>query len=224
MTDVLVNSSNVGMSWVSGQLGPERLYDTYQRFGFGQPTGLRLPGEVGGTVRTHTDQGWTRIDLATNAYGQGIAVTPVQLLQAVSVFANDGQLVRPRLVREIRRLDGRQELAPEVLREVVSPKTARTMLQMMVAVHEQPALKPYRLDGYHIAAKTGTADTPTNLGYNTQLTVGSLVALFPAEAPRFAVLIRLDGPERLYGGVVAAPVLKELAQELVTYFRVPPTN
>jgi cell division protein FtsI/penicillin-binding protein 2 len=78
--------------------------------------------------------------------------------------------------------------------------------------------------GYHIALKTGTADTPTTVGYNTELTVGSLVAIFPAEEPRFVVLIRLDGPEKLYGGVVAAPVLKDLAQELLSYYRVPPTT
>jgi cell division protein FtsI/penicillin-binding protein 2 len=224
MTEVLIHSSNVGMSWVSGVLGPERLYDYYARYGFGQPTGLRLPGEVDGTVRTNREPNWTRIDQATNAYGQGIAVTPVQLLQAIAVFANDGQLVRPRLVRALRGPDGVQDLAPEVERQVISPATARTMLQMMVAVHEQPDLKPYRVPGYHIAAKTGTADTPTNVGYNTALTVGSLVALFPAEQPRFAVLIRLDGPEKLYGGVVAAPVLRELAQELLTYYRVPPSS
>jgi len=222
MTDVLIHSSNVGMTWVSGVLGADSLYSYYDRFGFGQPTGLRLPGEVAGTVRTNRDPGWTRVDQATNAFGQGIAVTPVQLLQAVAVLAQDGQLVRPRLVRAIRGPDGVQDLVPEVERQVISPRTARTMLQMMVAVHEQPDLKPYRVPGYHIAAKTGTADTPTNVGYNTALTVGSLVALVPADEPRFAVLIRLDGPEKLYGGVVAAPVLKELAQELLTYYRVPP--
>jgi cell division protein FtsI/penicillin-binding protein 2 len=223
MTEVLIHSANVGMVWVSTQLGADRLYDYYARYGLGQPTGLRLPGEVGGTVRTNRDAGWTRVDQATNAFGQGIAVTPVQLLQAVAVFANDGLLVRPRLVRAIRGPDGIQDLAPEVERQVISPKTAHTMLQMMQAVHEQPDLKPYRVPGYHIAAKTGTADTPTNVGYNTALTVGSLVALFPAEQPRFAVLIRLDGPEKLYGGVVAAPMLKDLAQELLIYYRVPPS-
>jgi cell division protein FtsI/penicillin-binding protein 2 len=223
MTDVLIHSSNVGMTWVSGQLGADRLYDYYARFGLGQPTGVRLPGEVAGTVRTPRDPAWTRIDQATNAFGQGIAVTPLQLLQAVSVLANDGQLVRPRLVREIRTPDGVETIDPRVVRQVVSPKTARTLLQMLVAVHEQPDLKPYRVAGYHIAAKTGTADTPTNVGYNTDLTVGSLVALFPAEEPRFVVLIRLDGPEKLYGGVVAAPVLKDLAQDLLSYYRVPPS-
>lgn len=224
MTDILIHSANVGMVWVSGKLGPDLLYDYYARYGLGQPTGLRLPGEVAGTVRTNRDPGWTRVDQATNAYGQGIAVTPVQLLQAVAVFANDGQLVRPRLVREIRGPDGVQDPPPDVERQVISADTAHTMLKMLVAVHEQPDLKPYRVPGYHIAAKTGTADTPTNVGYNTALTVGSLVALFPAEAPRFAVLIRLDGPEKLYGGIVAAPVLKDLAQELLSYYRVPPSS
>jgi cell division protein FtsI/penicillin-binding protein 2 len=223
MTEILIHSSNVGMTWVSNQLGADRMYDYLRRFGYGQPTGLRLPGEVGGTLRTNSDPGWTRVDQATNAFGQGIAVTPVQLLQAEAVFANDGKLVRPRLVRAIRTADGTDELPPDVERQVISAQTARTMLQMMVAVHEQDALKPYRVAGYHIAAKTGTADTPTNVGYNTALTIGSVVALFPAEAPRFAVLIRLDGPEKLYGGTVAAPVLKDLAQELLTYYRVPPS-
>jgi cell division protein FtsI/penicillin-binding protein 2 len=224
MTQILIHSSNVGMTWVSGKLGPDLEYDYLNRFGLGQPTGLRLPGEVSGTVRTNHDPDWTRVDQATNAFGQGIAVTPVQLLQAVSVFANDGQLVRPRLVREIRGPNGVVDIPPEVERQVVSPETARTLVQMMVAVDEQPDLIPDRVPGYRIAVKTGTADTPTNVGYNTALTIGSLVALFPAEQPRFAVLIRLDGPEKLYGGLVAAPVLKDLAQELLTYYRVPPSS
>jgi cell division protein FtsI/penicillin-binding protein 2 len=224
MTDILIHSSNVGMTWVSGKLGADLEYQYLQQFGLGQLTGLRLPGEVSGTVRTNTNPDWTRVDQATNAFGQGIAVTPVQLLQAEAAFANDGQLVRPRLVRAIRGPDGVQDLAPQVVRQVVSPQTAHSLLQMMVAVDEQPDLKPDRVAGYRIAAKTGTADTPTNVGYNTALTIGSLVALFPAEAPRFAVLIRLDGPEKLYGGLVAAPVLKELAQELLTYYRVPPSS
>jgi len=224
MTQILIHSSNVGMTWVSGKLGPDLEYEYLQRFGLGQATGLRLPGEVSGTVRTNNDPGWTVVDRATNSFGQGIAVTPVQLLQAISVFANDGQLVRPRLVRAIRTASGEQNLSPEVERQVVSAETARTMIQMLVAVDEQPDLTANRVAGYKVALKTGTADTPTNVGYNTALTIGSLVSLFPADAPRFAVLIRLDGPEKLYGGLVAAPVLKELAQELLTYYRVPPTQ
>jgi cell division protein FtsI/penicillin-binding protein 2 len=222
MTQILIHSSNVGMTWVSGKLGPDLEYNYLQRFGLGQSTGIRLPGEVQGTVRTNKDPGWTVVDRATNAFGQGIAVTPVQLLQAVSVFANDGQLVQPRLVRAVRGPSGEQELPPVVERQVVSPQTAHTLLQMMIAVDEQPDLIPDRVPGYHISLKTGTADTPTDVGYNTALTIGSLVAIFPSEAPRFVVLIRLDGPQKLYGGLVAAPVLKDLAQELLAYYRVPP--
>ncbi|MBV9581344.1 MAG: penicillin-binding protein 2, partial [Chloroflexi bacterium] len=228
MTQILIHSSNVGMTWVSGKLaagaGQDTEYQYFQRFGLGQPTGLRLPGEVSGTVRTPADPDWTVVDRATNAFGQGIAVTPVQLLQAISVFANDGQLVRPRIVRAIRGPDGEQDIPPEVERQVVSPSTAHQLIQMMVAVDEQPDLVVDRVTGYKVAVKTGTADTPTNVGYNTALTIGSLVSLFPADSPRFAVLIRLDGPEKLYGGLVAAPVLKVLAQELLAYYRVPPTQ
>jgi stage V sporulation protein D (sporulation-specific penicillin-binding protein) len=224
MTDILIHSSNVGMTWVSGQLGADPEYEYFKRFGLGQLTGLRLPGEVPGTVRTNKDTSWTRVDQATNSFGQGIAVTPVQLLQAISVFANDGKLVQPRLVRALRGPDGSVDIPPNVERQVVSPATAHSILQMLVAVDEQPDLKADRVVGYRIALKTGTADTPTNVGYNTALTIGSLVALFPADAPRFAVLIRLDGPEKLYGGLVAAPVLKDLAQELLTYYRVPPSS
>jgi cell division protein FtsI/penicillin-binding protein 2 len=224
MTQILIHSSNVGMTWVSGKLGPDFEYDYFRRFGLGQATGLRLPGEVPGTVRSNKDPDWTIVDRATNAFGQGIAVTPVQLLQAISVFANDGHLVRPRIVRAIRGANGEQDLPPEVERQVVSPQTAHTLIQMMVAVDEQPDLVVDRVPGYKLALKTGTADTPTNVGYNTALTIGSLVSLFPADAPRFAVLIRLDGPEKLYGGLVAAPVLKDLAQELLAYYRVPPTQ
>jgi cell division protein FtsI/penicillin-binding protein 2 len=224
MTQILIHSSNVGMTWVSGKLGADLLYTYFHRYGLGQPTGLRLPGEVPGTVRTNTDPNWTRVDQATNAFGQGIAVTPVQLIQAVSVFANEGRLVQPRLVRAVRGPDGEQDLPPVVERQVIAPETAHKLIQMLVAVDEQPDLIPDRVPGYKIAVKTGTADTPTNVGYNTALTIGSLVSLFPADAPRFAVLIRLDGPAKLYGGLVAAPVLKELAQEILTYYRVPPTN
>jgi cell division protein FtsI/penicillin-binding protein 2 len=212
------------MTWVSGKLGPDLEYEYLKRYGLGQPTGIRLPGEVAGTVRTNKDRGWTVVDRATNAFGQGIAVTPVQLLQAVAVLGNDGLLVHPRVVRAIRGPNGIQDLPPDTGAQVVSPTTAHTLLQMMVAVDDQSALIPDRVPGYKISLKTGTADTPTNVGYNTALTIGSLVSIFPTDAPRFVVLIRIDGPQKLYGGLVAAPILKDLAQELLTYYRVPPSN
>ncbi len=224
MTQVLIKSSNVGTQWVAGLLGADRFYRYVDAFGFGQPTGIRLPGEIQGMVRSNQSDRWSRADLATNAYGQGITVTPLKMLSAIAALGNDGTLVRPRLVRELRSAEGATPLAPERVRQVVSPRTARTLLQMMVEVGQQEALKPHRVPGYTLALKTGTAETPTNLGYDQNYTFASVVSLFPAEAPRFAVLIRLDGPEALYGGVVAVPVLKQLAQELLAYYRIPSNN
>jgi cell division protein FtsI/penicillin-binding protein 2 len=224
MTQVLIHSANVGAAWVSAKLGPDLFYEHIDRFGFGRPTGVRLPGEVAGSVRTNAAGGWTRVDLATNSYGQGIAVTPLQLLRAISALGNDGVMMKPRIVRAEQAAGATRPLEPEPAGRVVSAETAAEVRRMMVAVHEQEALKPYRVPGYHISAKTGTADTPTNAGYNTAVTIGSVVALVPSDRPRFSVLIRLDGPEKLYGGVVAAPVLHDLAQELLAYYGIPPSD
>jgi cell division protein FtsI/penicillin-binding protein 2 len=224
MTGVLIKSSNVGTQWVAGKLGADRFYEYLRAFGFGSLSGVRLPGEAEGTLRTYQSEGWTRIDLATNSYGQGVAVTPLQMLAAFASLGNDGLLMRPRLVREVRGPDGIQPVQPESIRQAVSPRTARTIRNMLVEVAEQEALRAHRVPGYRIALKTGTSDVPTSDGYDTDRTYASVAALLPADDPSFAVLIRIDNPEGLYGGVAAAPVLKQLAQELFTHYRIPPTS
>ncbi|MBI4494018.1 MAG: penicillin-binding protein 2 [Chloroflexi bacterium] len=221
MTEVLIHSSNVGTQHVSGLLGPERFYEYVERFGFGRPTGIQLPGESPGLVRSYRDPGWGRIDLATNSYGQGIAVTPLQMLTAVSALANGGVLMQPTLVKEVRANGQTQRVAPTTVRRVVSEQTARSLTEMMIAVAQQPALEAYRLPGYVLAAKTGTSDFPTATGYTSGKTYASVVAFAPAHRPRFSILIRIDGPEALYGGVVAMPVLKSLASEIFSYLRIP---
>jgi cell division protein FtsI (penicillin-binding protein 3) len=221
MTRVLIHSSNIGAQYVSGLLGPERFYGYLDAFGFGKPTGIRLPGESPGSMRTPADPGWGRIDLATNSYGQGVAVTPLQMLNATSAVANGGVLMRPQIVRQVRR-DGRVEtVQAEPIRQVISAATADTLSEMMVQVLEQPALEPYRVPGYRFAGKTGTADLPTNLGYTSGKTYASVVAFGPMPSSKFSILIRIDAPEAIYGGVVAAPVLKKMALELVSYYRLP---
>jgi stage V sporulation protein D (sporulation-specific penicillin-binding protein) len=224
MTQVLGYSSNVGAQHVSGLLGPERFYNYVEAFGFGKPTGIRLPGEAAGTVRTPADPAWGRIDLATNSFGQGIAVTPLQMLTAISAVANDGVLMRPQIVREIRR-DGRAEsVKPEPVRRVISSGTAATLSDMLAQVMQHPMLEPHQLPGYRFAGKTGTADFPTNLGYTSGKTYASIVAFGPLPGPRFSILIRVDAPAAIYGGVVAAPVLKKMSQDLVAYYRLPANN
>ncbi len=221
MTEVLVRSSNVGTAFVAQKLGKENLYRYLHQFGFGEVTGVQLPGEVPGTMRVPSDRDWTIVDQVTNAYGQGIAVTPIQMLNAVAAIGNDGVLMRPTIVKQIDGPDGVRRIEPQEIRRVISPETARTLREMMVTVIDQPALIQQRIPGIRVAGKTGTADFPTNLGYTTGKTFASIVALLPAEKPRLAILIRLDAPEAIYGGTVAAPVLKRVGSELVAYYRIP---
>ena len=223
-TEVLVRSSNVGTYHVAQKLGPAELYRFLGLFGFGQKTGVQLPGEVPGTVRTPDDPAWSVVDLATNAFGQGIAVTPLQMLNAVAALGNDGVLMHPTIVKEIDGPDGPHVLEPRQIRRVVSPETARTLREMMVTVIEQPALLQHRIPGVSVAGKTGTADFPTDLGYTSGKTFASIVALMPADKPKLAILIRLDAPEALYGGTAAAPVLKRVGSELAAYYRIPTTT
>src|SRR5579884_77461 len=224
MRDVLIYSSNVGSSLVSLRLGPERFYKYIDLFGFGQRTGVRLPGEAEGSYRTPADPTWQRIDLATNSFGQGIAVTPLQMLTAVAALANDGVLMRPMLVKEIRRGDEVTPVSPEPVRRVVSSRTAQQLTDMMVAVWQQPALQQYRIPGYTIAAKTGTADFPGVGGYQQNRTYASQIGFGPAHSPRWAMLVRLDAPESLYGSAAAAPTFKRLAEELFIHLRIPPSE
>lgn len=224
MTEVLIHSSNIGAQYVASRLGEQRFYDYYSRFGFGKPTGVDLPGEVPGMMRTPRVTDWNRLDLVTNSFGQGIAVTPIQVITAMASLGNDGLMMRPRFVREIRRPGGVETIAPEPVEQVISPRTAQVLRGMMVHVLEQKSLEPYRIPGYRAAGKTGTADYATIGGYKSGKTYASVVALAPAEAPRFAVLIRLDAPEAIYGGRVAVPVLAELLPALYTYYRIPPSE
>jgi cell division protein FtsI/penicillin-binding protein 2 len=222
MRDVLIFSSNVGSSFVSRQLGPHRFYKYIDLFGFGQATGVGLPGEAEGSYRTPEDPSWKPIDLATNSFGQGVAVTPLQMLSAVAALGNDGVLMRPMLVKELRRGEEITAVAPEAIRRVVTSRTAQTMTDMMVAVWQQPALQQNRIAGYTIAAKTGTADFPSAQGYLQNRTYASQIGYGPIPNPRWAMLVRLDAPEGLYGGAVAAPVFKRMAEELFTHLRIPP--
>jgi cell division protein FtsI/penicillin-binding protein 2 len=218
---ILMHSLNTGAQWVASRVGPERFYRYLEAFGFGAATGVRLNGEAPGSFRRVSDPGWAPVDLATNSFGQSIAVTPLQMITAVSALANDGVLMQPQLVRETRGPDGVQATTPHSVRRVVSSRTADTMVNMMVSVWGQPALQAHRVEGYTLAAKSGTADIPGPGGYQKSQTYASFVGFGPIPNPRFAILVRIDRPEALYGGVVAAPVFRAVAKELLAYFRIP---
>jgi cell division protein FtsI/penicillin-binding protein 2 len=221
ITQILILSNNVGTSQVAQMIGKDQLYKYFDAFGFGKPTGIELPGEVPGTIRTPDNPAWSVVDLATNAFGQGIAVTPMQMLNAVATIGNDGVQVKPTLIKEIDGPDGPKMQEPQQVRRVISTETARTVRSMMVQVMEQPANAANQIPGIRVADKTGTADFPTDLGYTSGKTFASVVALIPADQPRLAILIRLDAPEAIYGGAVASPLLKRIGMELAAYYRIP---
>jgi len=224
MTQVLINSCNIGASYVSGLLGPERFYRYIDAFGFGKPTGIDLPGEASGRYRTPKDPDWTRVDLATNSFGQGIAVTAIQMVAAASVIANGGVLMKPMVVKAFRNGDSVREVPPVQVRRVISPETARALTEMMVHVVEDNSLKLSVVPGYRIAGKTGTADLPTAAGYTSGATYASQVGFAPADDPRFVMLVRIDDPEKKFGGQVASPVFKKIAEQLFAYMKIPPSD
>lgn len=218
---ILMYSLNTGAQWIAGRVGPERFYAYLDAFGFGAPTGVRLNGEAPGSFRKASGPGWSPVDLATNSFGQSIAVTPIQMIMAVSALANDGVLMQPQLVREFRGPEGARVVTPHPVRRVVSSRTAESMVDMMVSTWNQPALQAHRIEGYALAAKSGTADIPGLGGYQTNKTYASFVGFGPIPNPRFAILVRIDRPEGLYGGVATAPAFRAMAKDLLAYLKVP---
>lgn len=223
MTDVLAMSLNVGSAYVSTHLGAERFYNYLQRFGFGRPTGVDLDGEVGGTVRKPGDPDWHESDLGTNSFGQGVAVTPLQMVTAVAAVANGGALMQPYVVAQRVSGDGEVITAqPAVVRRPISAETARTLTEMLVEVVERQATRA-AVPGYRIAGKTGTAQTPIPGGYDPNSTIASFVGYAPADDPLFIVLVKIDKPRLSpWGSEVAAPVFRRIAEQLFVLMGIPP--
>jgi cell division protein FtsI/penicillin-binding protein 2 len=219
-TTALVRSLNVGMATIAIQMGPEDFYAMLGAFGIGQPTRVDLPGEEAGILKVPGDD-WSESDLATNSFGQGVSVTPLQMLTAVNAIANDGLMMQPRVVRQI--VDGDQVInAQPSARRAISAETARIVADMMVRVVEDPNGAPLaRLDGYTIAGKTGTAQIPTPTGYSQNESITTFVGFFPADDPQVSVLIMLDRPNGYWGSQTAAPVFRRLAERLVILMGIP---
>jgi cell division protein FtsI/penicillin-binding protein 2 len=223
MTDVLVLSLNTGAAQVSTSLGAERFYTYVRRFGFGLKTEVELAGEVPGTVRVPGDPEWHESDLGTNAFGQGLAVTPLQMITAASAVANHGLLPRPYVVAQI--VDQEQVITTRpYLHQAISPEAAKELTGMMVAVVERSA-KLAAVPGYRIAGKTGTSQMPIPGGYDPNSTIASFVGFAPADDPQFIVLVKIVKPTTSpWGAEVAAPVFKRIAEQLFLMMSIPPDN
>lgn len=222
--DVIVNSSNVGTARVALALGQRRLHDWVRRFGFGQRTGIELPGESAGLLR-RPDK-WTAVSPASISIGQEIGVTPLQILRAVSAVATGGTLVDPHVVRRVVDENGTTVHEPQRDRpaRVMSEKTAAVLNEILKAVVSRGTGGNAALAEHVVAGKTGTAQKAGRGGYMAGRYVGSFVGYVPADQPKLAILVVIDEPRpEHYGGMVAAPVFREVAEATLRYLGVPPS-
>jgi cell division protein FtsI (penicillin-binding protein 3) len=214
---IIQRSSNIGAAKVGLSLGAEKLYSYYDRFGLGRLTGIDYPGEAPGIMRP--SRMWSRLELATISFGQGISSTALQLAAAFASVANEGGLMKPYLVKEILDAEGNtvEQRRPACIGQVISPKTAQQITKMLMDVVSENGTG-YRaaVDGYRVAGKTGTAQKADLRagGYQPGRYVASFVGYVPAEDPSLCILIMLEEPQgNVLGGQVAAPVFREIARD-----------
>ncbi|WP_418790571.1 stage V sporulation protein D [Phosphitispora sp. TUW77] len=222
--EVVMNSCNPGFVEVGLKLGSEKFYRYLNAFGFGQKTGIILSGESKGIVIPEKDV--KPINIATIAIGQSISVTPLQLITAMSAVANDGILMKPRIIEKITDNKGNvvQEYIPEPVRQVISKDTAGQLSLILEKVVNSGTGKNAYLAGYRVAGKTGTAQKAGPGGYVQGKYVASFAGFAPADDPRIAILVIIDEPKPglHYGGQLAAPVFKNIAKDALRYLNVTP--
>jgi cell division protein FtsI (penicillin-binding protein 3) len=226
MADGLVQSLNTVAAFTSTSMGKESFYTYLRRFGFGNLTAVDLDSEGPGMMKQPGDPSWFPSDLGTNSFGQGIAVTPMQMVLAVSAVANRGILMKPHIVHEyVAKEEAGSRVVPVeplVVRKAISQETAETLTGLLVQVVEEGAIKA-QVPGYRIAGKTGTAEIPTAYGYEPDDTIASFVGYAPADDPKFIVLVKLDRPTSSpWGSQTAAPTFKAIAERLFAYMQIPP--
>lgn len=226
VADALALSLNVVTVQVAEALGSERFYNYVARFGFGEATEIDLAGEIAGLVKSPGNPAWSWSDLGTNSFGQGLAVTPIQMITAAAAIANQGRLMQPYVVQA--RIDDDRVLvtSPTVVRQSISPETAATLTEMMVHTVEV-GNKAARVPGYTVAGKSGTAEIATAGGYNQDKTIASFVGFVPADDPQFVVLVRLNRPDpdiSRWAAYTAAPLFSRVAHRLLDHLNIPPDD
>jgi cell division protein FtsI/penicillin-binding protein 2 len=225
MLGCMQHSLNVCLAWVATQLKSTNFYNYMRAFGIGHLTGVDLAGEQYWPLRVPGDKNWYKVDLATNAFGQGVAVTPMQMVMAISAIANnEGKMMTPHVLRAVVTNQRQYPTVPVVAGTPIKPETARTLTNMLSVSLEKEssvALVP----GYKVAGKTGTAEIPTETGYSNSFWNASFVGWGPVDDPRFLVYIWLEKPaSSKWGSVVAAPIFSEAVKKLVVLMDIPPDD
>lgn len=223
MTDVIVNSDNVGMSFVGQKLGSDRLYDYLSKFGIGTLTGIDLQGESTPTLRKRGT--WNVVDLATASFGQGVAVTGIQMIRALSAVANGGYLVTPRVVEKIQGDGWSEPVKTNPPTRIISQEAAAEATQMMVEAADRGEAKWTKIPGFKVAGKTGTAQIPVEGHYDATNTNHSFVGFAPADKPKFIMLVTLNSPTSSpWAAETAAPLWYSIARDLFPYLGVEPSQ
>jgi cell division protein FtsI (penicillin-binding protein 3) len=225
VAQILEKSSNICASKIGETLGRDKLYARLSSFGFGRQTGIDLSGESSGMM-TKSNR-WGPVELATISFGQGIAVTSIQIAAALSAIANGGYLVKPYIVEQLISPDGKvvTKNKPEVLGKVISYDTAENITQMMEKVVESGTGKNAAISGYKVAGKTGTAQVPNPKtgGYYGNRFMSSFIGFGPTDDPKVTLVVIVENPKNgSYGGTVAAPIFKGIVEKVLFYLGVPP--
>ncbi|MBN2387225.1 MAG: penicillin-binding protein 2 [Anaerolineales bacterium] len=222
MTGCLQHSLNVCLAWVAVEMGNDNFYAYFENFGFGHLTGIDLAGEAPGRLKRPGDGDWYQVDLGTNAFGQGIAATPIQVIAAASAIANQGRMVSPHVLYAMVQNGQQHNMSTQIIGRPISTETART-LTAMLAVSLQSESSLALVPGYSLAGKTGTAQIPTVGGYDLHQTNASFVGWGPVDDPQFLVYIWLERPTASpWASEVAAPVFRQMVERLVVLMNIPP--
>lgn len=223
LEEAVNNSCNPVFVQLATKTGIDKFYEHLDTFGITGKTGIDFPGETKALLQDKDSAG--PVGLATIGFGQGIAVTPIQLITAISSFGNDGKMMKPRLVKELRDSDGNtvRTFDTEVVRQTVSKETAEEMCEIMQFVVDSGGGGSFRLDGYNVGGKTGTANKPNSSGGYSNETYSSAIAMAPMDDPQVAVLLIVDNPKGVhYGSVVAGPGMKQILSDTLRYMNVTP--
>lgn len=224
MTGILLNSINTGMVYVAERLGKEKLTSYIGKFGFGTKTGVPLDTETSGTIDSLTKNKGNKLDCytATASFGQGLTVTPLQMVTAFSAIANGGRTVTPFIIKEARYGDGRVErMRPREGEEILSTRATQLLGGMLVKTVDNGYSGRARVPGYFVAGKSGTAEIADQGGYSKTYN-HSFIGYAPVDNPRFVMLVKYEKPQRAYAESTAAPVFGELAKFILEYYQVPP--
>lgn len=224
LREAMNNSCNIAFINIGKQLGKEKFYDYIKAFGFGQRTDVDLLGEERGIIPSSTDV-IKEVHLATMSYGHGVAITPIQLASAVSAMSNGGNLMKPRLVKEL--IDTENNIVttfqPEVKKQVISKETSDTLLSMMETVVAEGSGSRAKVPGYRVGGKTGTALKIIDGRYAQGKYIASFIGVAPIDNPQFVILVNVDEPTGIYyGGTVAAPVAQTIFKDIFNYLEIAP--